>query len=64
MPEWLNEALNGSQPWPLRCTKEQESMYQSELRLWEDWESLAKLTKRNVKPRVVTSQGVVVFYYH
>jgi hypothetical protein len=38
-------------------------MYQSLIRLGEDWESLVTLTKRNTCSRVVTRQGVVVFYH-
>jgi hypothetical protein len=46
MPEWLKEALYGRQRWQLGWTEEQESKYQSELLLGEDWESKADEKKR------------------
>ena len=58
MPVWLKEAVYGSQPWPFGWTEEQESKYQSELRLGEDWESKADEKKRKATLRL-TRQGYV-----
>ena len=58
MPEWLREALYGSQPWSLGWTEEQESKYQSELRLGDDWESKADEKKLKATLRL-TRQGYV-----
>ena len=58
MPEWLKEALYGSQPWPFGWTEQQDSKYQSELMVGEDWESKADEKKRQATLRL-TRQSYV-----